>query len=133
MICRTGLIVLAVLVCSCVGLPSPEEEAALRAKREQVEATRPTCEGEKDCAAKWDAAQLYVVKNSDFKIQTATNVLIETFSPSPGDLGTAISVTKEPLGGGRFKFVVRAYCYVCTRHPVEVDLDFNRQVAAATP
>lgn len=129
---RTSVMVFAALMCSCAVTPSPE----VQAKRERIEATRPTCEGEKDCMAKWDAAQLYVVKNANYKIQSATSVLIETFNPGEADTGIAMSVTREPLGAGRYKFVAHAWCnnvFGCIHPPVDVVLDFNRQVAATTP
>lgn len=127
MIRRTAIFVISALICSCATAPSPREQA-------QIEATRPTCQGEKDCAAKWETAQLYVIKHTDYKLEIATNVLIETFDSR--DKGMAMSVTKEPLGGGQYKLVARAWCdsiLGCYQPPVDVVLGFNQQVAASPP
>lgn len=118
---------------SCARVQS-RQSTQPQAQSEQIEATRPTCEGEKDCAAKWDAAQLYVIKNAGYQMQIATNVLIETFNSH--NRAVAMSVTKEPLGGGRYRFIARAWCdsfLGCYRLPADAVLGFNRQVAAAAP
>ncbi len=108
------------------------------AQREEVERTRPTCDGAADCTAKWDAAQLWVVKNAGFKIQTTTNVVIQTFGPSTvtaDSTSVAVTVTREPLGGQRYRIVAHASCgnpFGCTPELVPTLLDFNRTVSAAT-
>ena len=103
------------------------------ARRARIEETRPTCDGEKDCFAKWEAAQLWVVKHAGMKLQTTTSVLIETYN-STGDL--AMSVTKEPLGGGKYRIVAHATCanvFACSQAPVDAILNFNHDIAAAIP
>lgn len=103
------------------------------ARRAQIESTRPTCEGEKDCGAKWEAAQLWVVKHADMKLQTTTSVLIETYNSTGG---LAMSVTKEPQGSGKYRIVAHATCqtvFVCSTQPIDAVLAFNRYVAEATP
>ena len=130
MVHRAGGLGISVLVCSCASTPWAE----VQAQRARIEATRPTCEGEKDCQVKWETAQLYVVKNVDYRIETATSVLIETWPSSNSAL--AMTVTKEPLGGGRYRFEARAWCgspFGCSRPPEEVVLGFNESVAAAAP
>ncbi|WP_286996972.1 MULTISPECIES: hypothetical protein [Shewanella] len=55
---------------SCATTPS----ADIQAKRAQLEATTPVCIDEKDCKAKWEAAQLWIVRNAGFKLQIVTNI-----------------------------------------------------------
>lgn len=108
----------------------------LRENRAEFERTIPTCDGEQDCNAKWEAAQLWVVHNAGFKIQTATNVLLETYNATGGSTSIAARVTKEPLGGGRYKIIVRTWCdniFGCTPNTWDAALDFNRKIGAATP
>lgn len=120
---------LGVLLTSCAAGPSPQTVAQFRN-------TIPTCSGEADCKAKWEAAQLWVVHNAGFKIQTATDVLIETYNPTGGSPSLAARVTKEPLGGGKYQIVVFVWCdnvFGCVPDSWQAALAFNRVVGAARP
>lgn len=93
----------------------------------------PTCDGAADCAAKWEAAQLYVVKHAGMKIQNVTSVLIETFNPPQYGTDLAMRVTKEPMGGGSYRLVIDAWCnnmFGCGSPPRSVEADFARVIAA---
>lgn len=110
--------------------------AAMQQKRTEFEQTIPTCSEEKECNAKWEAAQLWVVHHAGFKIQTATNVLIETYNATGGSPSIAVRVTKEPLGGGKYKLVVFVTCdniFGCVPDSWDAALDFNRTVGAVQP
>lgn len=50
-----------------------QQNPATQAKINEIQRTIPTCTEEKECNAKWETAQLWVVKNAGYKIQTATN------------------------------------------------------------
>lgn len=130
---QLGIAALAYFMASgCATAPSP----ALQAKRAQFQSTIPTCEDEADCKAKWEAAQLWVVHNAGFKIQTATDVLIETYNPGPYDAKIAARVTKEPLGGGKYRLIVFVWCsnvFGCVPNDWDAALNFNAVVAAAKP
>lgn len=96
----------------------------------------PTCDGEADCKAKWDAAQLFVVKNAEMKIQIATNVLIETYNSTEYGTEIAMRVTKEPLGGGRFRLEATAWCnnfLGCSSPPRRIMAAFNSYIPTITP
>ena len=128
----TASLILAATLAGCAISPSMDEQM----NRAEFERTIPTCDGEQDCNAKWEAAQLWVVHNAGFKIQTATNVLIETYNAVGGSSSIAARVTKEPLGGGRYKIVVRTFCdnmFGCTPVRWIAAFDFNRTVGAAKP
>lgn len=126
-----GLALLATIA-GCVALPTEEELTALNS-------TTPICIDDKDCKAKWDAAQLWVVKYSSFKLQMVTDVSIETYSPPEYSDWLAYRVTKEPLGGGKYKIVVTAYCGLnggcefSSVRPIDMELAFNKAVGAASP
>lgn len=122
----------AAALSGCAISPSMDEQM----NRAEFERTIPTCDGEQDCNAKWEAAQLWVVHNTGYKIQTATNVLIETYNPVDQRASLAAQVTKEPLGGGRYKIVARLRCgnmFGCVPDPWSAAMDFNRAVGAAKP
>jgi len=96
-----------------------------------VQETVPVCDGEADCEAKWNAAQLWVAKNAGYKIQIATEVLIETYNSTAGGSGLAASVTKEPIGDGRFAIIANLSGGSLAQF--EGALYFNASVSAAAP
>jgi hypothetical protein len=105
----------------------------IQAKRAEFLSTIPTCEGAADCKAKWEAAQLWVVHNAGWKIQIANDVLIETFNPAQNSPAIAARVTKEPLGGGKYKLVATIWCsnmFGCVPNAWDAALAFNRDIGA---
>lgn len=108
---------------------SPE----LQATQAELRRTIPTCSGTEDCNAKWEAAQLWVVKNSGWKIQYQSNVLIETYNATGSSPRIAVRVTKEPMGGGKYQLIVNVWCdniFGCQPNAWDAALDFNRQISA---
>jgi hypothetical protein len=125
-------IVVSTLLVSCAMTPSP----ALQAKQAELEQTIPVCIDEQDCKAKWEAAQIWIVRNSSYRIQTATDVLLHTYNPRRYDSKIAVQVTKEPQGGGKYRFLVNVYCdnvFGCVPNALDAALDFNRFVGSAKP
>jgi hypothetical protein len=109
------------------------------AQREEIERTRPVCTAGADCDAKWDAAQLWIVHNAGFKLQTNTNVVLQTYGPSQEasqSTRIAATVTREPNGQPhQFWIRARLSCgnmFGCTPELFPTLLDFNRTVSAAT-
>lgn len=124
--------ILVTALASCATVPDAERMAML----DQINKTIPTCTGAEDCNAKWEAAQLWVVHHAAYKIQTATNVLIETYNPASSSPSIAARVTKEPMGGGKYRLLVKVWCdnmFGCIPDPYASALDFNKVVGAATP
>lgn len=122
----------SLLFSGCAIQQSPERQAKLS----ELQRTIPTCYGERDCEAKWEAAQLWIVHHAGYKLQTTTNVLLETYNPSRSSTAIAVQVTKEPEGGGRYKMPVKIWCdnmFGCLPDSLDAALDFNRTVAAAAP
>jgi hypothetical protein len=117
----------------CATTPSPERQALLS----EFQNTIPTCEKDVDCDVKWDAAQLWVVHHAAYKIQTSTNVLIETYNAvNSADTGFMVQVTKEPLGGGKYQILVNIHCanmFGCVPNQLPAMVDFNRTVNSVTP
>lgn len=108
--------------------------AITQVNKAEFENTIPVCDGESDCKAKWEAAQLWIVHNAGFKLQTVTDVLLETFNPGPSDARIAVRVTKEPLGGSRYRLLVFVWCnniFGCVPDGWTAALNFNREVGAA--
>ena len=111
---------------------SPERQA----KQAEFNSTIPTCSGTAGCNAKWEAAQLWVVHNAGWKIQTQSSVLIETYNAVNSSTNIAVRVTKEPLGGGRYQFLVKVWCdniFGCHPDSWDAALNFNREIGRVTP
>ena len=74
-----------------------------------------------------------MTKNAAYKVQVITSVLIETYNPTEHSTSIAARVTREPLGNGRYKFVVQVYCdnmFGCRPDVLDAQLDFNRYVGS---
>ena len=92
----------------------------------------PMCEGA-DCTDMWQRAQLWVANHSKWKIQTATDVLIETFNPIGYQPSYGFSVTREPLGNGRYRISMALHCgnpLGCDPKATDVLAAFNYYVAS---
>lgn len=125
-------VLLTGVLSGCATTPSPE----IQAKRTQLRQTTPVCVDEKDCKAKWEAAQIWIVRNAGFKLQITTDVLLQTYSATGGSPSIAVQATKEPLGGGKYKILVTVSCdnmFGCVPNQWDAALDFNRVVGAAIP
>ena len=123
--------VLTTFLSGCAG-----NSAEIQAKRAELERTTPVCVDEADCTAKWEAAQLWIVHNAAYKLQTVTNVLLQTYNAEPNSPSIAVQATKEPLGGGKYKIVVSVSCnnmFGCVPNQWDAALSFNRTVSAVTP
>lgn len=62
--------------------------------------------------------------------------LLETYNPGYAKTDLAVRVTKEPLGGGNHRLVVKTWCdnlFGCTPNAWDAALDFNRTISAVVP
>ena len=108
----------------------------VQAKRATFQKTIPTCTKDIDCEVKWEAAQVWIVRNAGFKLQVATDTLLETYNPTDYSVNLGVRVIKEPLGGGNYRIVVSTYCaniFGCQPDTWDAALDFNRTINAVTP
>ena len=89
-----------------------------------------TCDS--NCTMAWERAQFWVAKHGAWKIQSATNILIQTYNPPEHDTRYGISVMKEPLEGGRYTIKLALYCanwIRCDPRAADVAAAFNHYVA----
>jgi len=93
----------------------------------------PICDGEADCRLKWETAYNWVVETPSYPIRVSNEERIETYDADSTRAGTEIRVTREPLGGGRYQFLVDVDCFAIDRCPPywETKIDFNRVVGSA--
>lgn len=112
-------------------VPNAELEAEYNAKVAKATNTIPVCNTKEDCDAKWEAAQLWIVHNAGYKIQTATSAVIETYNPAEYDTAIAARVTKEPMGKGKYKLVLKTWCanlFGCSINDVDAIISFNNAI-----
>lgn len=85
------------------------------------------------CAESWQRAQFWINKHSKMKIQTATDVLVQTFNPSSGAIQYGFTASREPLGGGKYRITLEAVCAdlmkMCNPRTEDVVAAFNYYVA----
>lgn len=136
----TVILAMSVLLSGCAEtLARHDAEAAAQREsdarlQEQVDQSIPICDSETSCTRIWEAAQLWVQKNASLKLQTVTSVIIETYNPSDAVPGLGFTITKEPLGGGRYRIIAAARCggmFGCEMRPISAILKFNQEVGAA--
>ena len=110
-------------------------QAKIKEQQKEFQEIRaiPTCSSERECKTKWDAAQLWVAKNADFKIRIANDVMIETFSSLNKDTAhdSYVIITKEPLGDGKYLIKPMIKCesrLFCFKSSDEQKRKFNNYV-----
>ena len=63
-----------------------------------------------DCAAAWQRAQLWLVNYAPFKIQTANDVVIQTYTSVDNSADIDYTLTRESLPGGKYRIAARVHC-----------------------
>ena len=128
---RKILLVVAALALSGCASMVAQRDAQLAA----FNSTVPTCADEATCKAMWEAAQVWVAKNGKTKIETVTDVMIETHA-SDWSTDLVIQVLKEPQGNGAYRIVFDGWCqnpFGCVPSEHESGMAFNQAVSAAAP
>lgn len=125
------LSVLSVVGCNTASNdPNPLGDPALK-----DEVMKPlVCNSKDQCDVFWQRAQVWVVNNSGWRIQTATDAVISTFPPlSPYPWRTAYEITKLPNEGGTATIKIKPYCdpYVahCNPKVYPMVVSFKRYVS----
>ena len=94
----------AALLSGCV---SPAQRAK---NQEEIDASVPYCQTEKQCKVEWEAAATWVSQHCGMKIQTSTDSLIQTFNSPPNSPTTSCTVTKVQGPGHQQAFTVHVGC-----------------------
>ncbi len=103
----------------------------IQAKRDHLRETTPTCSTERECKEMWSAAQAWVASNCGMKLQTVTDTIIQTYNPPGSSPALAAQIIKEPLGGGKYRILIKAYCsniFGCVPDQWESAFKFNDYV-----
>ena len=91
------------------------------------------CSGAEQCALAWRRAQLWVVNNAHWKIQTATDVVIDTFNGDPYTPYRRFRITREPVGNGQERIIIASACsnkFGCASDELIEAASFKRYVRA---
>lgn len=115
----------------CANLPPSQNEVERLSAQARVRDSMPTCSNPTECQAKWEAAQIWITRNSAFKIQIATTAVIETYRSVGGSMDMDYRVTKEPQGDGKYIFNLQTHCdnfIACNKDPLATIQDFNNYI-----
>ena len=113
---------IAVALLSGCAAPAPLTAEQMEQRRAHI------CNSSEQCKVMWQKAQLWVAKNSGWKIQLSNDVIIQTFGPGDST-NVAYTITKEPLSQDTYKIVMEASCgnmFGCVpKSPTERLIEFN--------
>ena len=73
-----------------------------------------------ECTLEWDRAEFWINKHSKLKIQTITKNTIVTYNPYKGKQ-FGFSLTKEPLGGGKYRISTNVNSYLSIGEDVSTE------------
>lgn len=108
---------------------------AQRAKdQEEMNASVPSCQTEKQCKVQWEAAATWVSQHCGMKIQTSSDSLIQTFNSLPDSPTTSCTVTKVQGPGHAQAFQIRVGCaniFGCVPSSKEMVIAFGTAIKAA--
>lgn len=92
------------IVSGCVAAIKPTREERELAVKELI------CESKEQCALYWQRAQIWIARNSAWKIQTATDYVINTYTPTNRSSGWGFQVTREPIEDGKELIYLTPLC-----------------------
>jgi hypothetical protein len=127
-----AIIVLVAALSGCATAPP----AKVSTEQTSIEDTPPVCTSDRQCAAMWDAARVWV--KSAYcgcgGIKTMTDSYIATCDSVGNDPALACSVTKVPKPEGGYSFVAKAHCanwFRCSPPAIDAVHYFNSKVTQA--
>nr|WP_025598114.1 hypothetical protein [Burkholderia sp. WSM2230] len=100
----------------------------------QIATTPLTCSGKAQCDLWWQRAQTWVTNNSKYKVEAATDTLIQTAGPDGGKRALAYQITRAPNPDGTATIGFAAHCdgsLGCKPNPWEAGADFKEYVRGA--
>ena len=120
------------LLCAAVATLSSCSQVRFSEPTANPESADPVlCASKAQCDVYWQRAQAWVANNSQYRLHTTSDVVIETDGPVPTQTGLAFRITKVPdnIGGARI-YAVSACSNVfgCSPAPTEGVAAFKRFV-----
>jgi len=97
----------------------------------QIATTPLTCSNKVECDAWWQRAQTWVTSHSKYKVESATDTLIQTSGPDGGKRALAYQITRAANPDGTATIGFAAHCdgsLGCKPNPWEAGADFKQYV-----
>jgi hypothetical protein len=94
------------------------------------------CSDKAQCDMIWQRAQLWIGKNSSYRMQTVTDVVIQTYGPFDSKTELAYRAYREPLPGGKAKISFKVLCdnwIGCERPPIDALTELRNFATAGAP
>lgn len=120
-----------VALAAMAGCATPAQRAQ---DQQEMNASVPVCETERQCKAEWDAAITWVTDNCGMKIQTLNDNLIQTYNSPPDSTKTACTVVKQTGTNRSFGLTARIGCsnlFGCFPKPKDMVVAFGNFVGKA--
>ena len=102
----------------------------------QTATTPLTCSTKTECDTWWQRAQSWVTSHSTYKVESATDTLIQTAGPDGGKRALAYQITRTKNPDGTATIGFAAHCdgsLGCKPNPWEAGADFKEYVRGASP
>lgn len=99
-----SLCIVAGLLSGCGPMPTANEPMGT------ASADPVLCVGKPQCDIYWQRAQAWVANNSEYRVQTVTDTVIETQGPQPARTGWAFRVTRVPDDKDGARIYILATC-----------------------
>jgi hypothetical protein len=112
----------ASLLYGCGQMPASGERAASETL---------VCTSKAQCDLYWQRAQAWVANNSEYRLQTVTDTIIETYGPLAARSGLAFRITKVPddkEGARIYALPACSNAFGCTPAPADAVIAFRRFV-----
>ncbi len=114
--------------------PKPRKPTPAPPEATQAAAREPlSCADKAQCDLYWQRAQIWIAKNSQFRVQSVTDTVLTTHGPSSSLAhALAFQVIKIPAVGGGAQITIDANCNdiygQCLPHSIEAIASFKRFV-----
>jgi len=89
------------------------------------------CTNKAQCDLYWQRAQAWVANNSEYRLQTVTDTIIETYGPLAARSGLAFRITKVPddkEGARIYALPACSNAFGCSPAPADAVIAFRRFV-----
>lgn len=106
---RFFLIAAVLALTGCASAP-PAPPVYVSPEDTELAYTPLICDGAQQCSVYWKRAQFWVVGASSYRIQIATDSLIETYNPPKFQPGWGFRIVRVPLDGLRERIVLTPKC-----------------------
>lgn len=101
---------------------------------EVAEASAPLmCSGDAECKRYWQRAQIWLVQTSRWRMQVATDTVLEAVGNDPYAIERSYRIMKVPMEGESYRLTIQSGCrniFGCATTDIQDALRFKRFVLA---